>query len=131
MILKTIIKNLNDLGKLQLKCGSFKRGLKNLVQCVHLHKSDSVHQAAAAIEIGHVYCRTYGEHDKALHYYTFGLKSAKKCHDSKSAQAEAPGLPVSSWTVSSFTHCMSKHDQHDMPQRHWLPQPLRKKISCL
>ena len=82
---------LNDLGKLQLKCGSFKRGLKNLVQCVHLHKSDSVHQAAAAIEIGHVYCRTYGEHDKALHYYTFGLKSAKKCHDSKSAQAEALG----------------------------------------
>ena len=80
---------LHDLGKLQLKCGSFKRGLKNLEQCIHLHKSDSVHQASAAIEIGHVYGRTYGEHEKALYWHVLGLKCAKKCRDSKFAQASA------------------------------------------
>ena len=80
---------LHDLGKLQLKCGSFKRGLKNLEQCVHLHKSDSVHQATAAIEIGHVYCRTYGEHEKGLYWHTMGMKCAKKCQNSKYAKSEA------------------------------------------
>ena len=80
---------LHDLGKLQLKCGSFKRGLKNLEQCVHLHKSDSVHQATAAIEIGHVYGRTYGEHEKALRWHTLGLECARKCRNSKYAQSEA------------------------------------------
>ena len=80
---------LHDLGKLQLKCGSFKRGLKNLEQCVHLHKSDSIHQATAAIEIGHVYGRTYGEHEDALRWHTLGLKCSKKCSNSKYAESEA------------------------------------------
>jgi tetratricopeptide (TPR) repeat protein len=80
---------LHDIGKLQLKCGSFKRGLKNLEQCVHLHKSDPVHQATAAIEIGHVYCRTDGEHEKGLYGHTMGMKCANKCHNSKYAQSEA------------------------------------------
>ena len=38
---------------------------------------------------------------------------------------------MSSRTVPTFTHTMPKHDQHDMPHWHWLPQPLCAKTIGL